>query len=68
LFREILSTIAPNLGKFLEILWKVIQEAKKQDFGALRSFASKGRQRPTISLGTTVCIQLRNFGISDVKL
>ena len=57
LFREILSTIAPNLGKFLEILWKVIQEAKKQDFGALWSFACKGRQRPATSLGTTGGIQ-----------
>ena len=39
-----------SLGKFLEILWKVIQEAKKQEFGALRSFGCKGRQRPATSL------------------
>jgi len=30
LFREILSTIAPNLGKFLEMSWKVFQEAKNE--------------------------------------
>jgi len=42
-----------SLGKFLEILWKVIQEAKKQEFGTLRSFAYTGKQRPATSLGTT---------------
>ena len=48
-----------SLGKFLEILWKVIQEAKKQEFGALRSFAYKGRQRPATSQGPwEVCSEI----------
>lgn len=47
----------PSRGKFLEIPWKVIQEAKKQEFGALRSFVSNGRQRPSTLLGTTGGIQ-----------
>ena len=49
--------LGSSLGKLLEILWKVIQEAKKQEFGALRSFGFKGRQRPATSLGTTGGIQ-----------
>ena len=48
-----------SLGKFLEILWKVIQEAKTQEFGALWSFAYKGRQRPATSLGPwEVCSEI----------
>ena len=35
-----------SLRKLLEILWKVIQEEKKQEFGVLRSFASKGDSAP----------------------
>ena len=49
--------LSASLGKLLEILWKVIQKAKKQEFGALRGFAYKGRQRPVTSLGTTGGIQ-----------
>ena len=35
-----------SLGKFLEIQWKVIQEEKKQEFGALRISHLRGDSAP----------------------